>query len=52
MEFFIVFLIFAAALWMAWRRPARSAVCVFAAGLVLTIALYLHHATDALPLSF
>lgn len=52
MEFFLVFLIFATALWMAWRRSPRLAVYAFAAGLMLTATLYLHHATDALPLSF
>lgn len=52
MEFVIVFLIFAGALWLAWRRSPRLAIYAFAAGLMLTATLYLHHATDALPLSF
>ncbi len=52
MEFFIVFLIFAAALWLAWRRSPCLAVYAFAAGLTLTATLYLHHATGALSLSF
>ena len=52
MEFVVVFLIFAVALWLAWRRSQRLAVYAFAAGLMLTATLYLHHATDALVLSF
>ena len=52
MEFVVVFLIFAGALWLAWRRSQRLAVYAFVAGLMLTMTLYLHHATDALSLSF
>lgn len=52
MEFFLAFFNFALALWLAWRHEARLAVYVFLAGLVYTAALYLHHATDKLPLSF
>lgn len=52
MEFFIAFFNFALALWLAWRHQPRSAVYVFFAGLVFTVALYLRHATDPLPLSF
>jgi RsiW-degrading membrane proteinase PrsW (M82 family) len=52
MDFFAVFLIFAASLWFAWRGPVRPALSLLAVGMVLTIALYLEHATDTLPLSF
>jgi hypothetical protein len=52
MEFFIAFFNFSLAMWLAWRHEAPSAVYVFFAGLVFTAALYLRHATDALPLSF
>jgi hypothetical protein len=52
MEFAVVFLVFAASTWLAWRRPKRAAISLFALGIALTGALYLHHATDALPLSF
>jgi hypothetical protein len=52
MEFLIVLLNFAAALWTAWRSQVRTALWLFASALTLTIALFLHHATDALPLSF
>ena len=48
----IAFLIFAAAMWAAWRRDPRVAVFLFALGMLFTLAVYLHHATDALPLSF
>jgi RsiW-degrading membrane proteinase PrsW (M82 family) len=48
----IAFFIFAAALWAAWRRGPRVAVSLFALGVLFTVAVYLHHATDALPLSF
>jgi RsiW-degrading membrane proteinase PrsW (M82 family) len=52
MDFFVVFLIFAASLWFAWRGPVRPALSLFAVGMVLTVAFYLQHATDTLPLSF
>jgi hypothetical protein len=52
MEFLIVFLNFAGALWAAWCSSVRIALWLFASGLTLTIALFLHHATSVLPLSF
>jgi hypothetical protein len=52
MEFAVVFLVFAASMWVAWRRPARTVISLFALGMALTGALYLRHARDALPLSF
>jgi hypothetical protein len=52
MEFFIAFFNFGLAIWLAWRDAARLSVYVFFAGLAYTLALYLRHATDALPLSF
>ena len=52
MEFFIAFVNFGLAMWLAWRDAVRPAVYVFFAGLAYTVALYLRHATDALPLSF
>jgi hypothetical protein len=51
MEFFVVFVVLAASLWVAWSGPARVSVLLFAAALALTVALYLHHATETLPLS-
>ena len=52
MEFSVVFLVFAASLWVAWKREGRKAILLFAAGMAFTVALYLHHATDPLPLLF
>ena len=51
MDSSIAFLIFAAAMWAAWRRGPRVALSLFTLGLLFTLAVYLHHATDALPLS-
>jgi hypothetical protein len=48
----MAFLIFAADMWAAWRRDLRVAVFLFALGMLLTLVVYLHHATDVLPLSF
>ena len=52
MEFTLVFLVFAASLWVAWKREGRKAILLFAAGMAFTVALFLYHATDTLPLSF
>jgi len=52
MDFSVIFLVFAASLWVAWRRSSRPALFLFAIGMVLTVALYLHHATETLPVSF
>ncbi len=51
MDFFVVFLVLAASLWGAWSGTRRVALGLFAAAMVLTVALYLHHATETLPLS-
>jgi uncharacterized protein DUF5993 len=52
MDSSIACLIFAAAMWSAWLRDPRVAVFLFALGMLFTLAVYLHHATDVLPLSF
>lgn len=52
MEFAVIFLVFAVCLWFAWSRQARKAIVAYWIGLILTVALYLHHATERLPLSF
>jgi hypothetical protein len=37
---------------VAWRGARTLALVLFAAVLVASVATYLHHATDALKLSF
>jgi hypothetical protein len=39
MEFSVVFLVFAASLWVAWKREGRKAILLFSAGMTLTAAL-------------
>ena len=48
----ILFGLFAAALLAAWHGGRRMAVALFFAALALSVADYLHHATDRLSLSF
>jgi hypothetical protein len=52
MDSSIAFLIFAATMWAACRRDPRVAVFLLALGMLFSLAIYLHHATDVLPLSF
>jgi hypothetical protein len=52
MDFSVVFLVLAASMWVAWRRPAGPAILLFSVGMLLMVALYLQHATQTLPLSF
>jgi hypothetical protein len=53
MDFAVVFLVLAASMWTAWRRRAGPAIFLFfPVGMMLTVALYLHHATQTLALSF
>jgi hypothetical protein len=52
MDFSVIFLVFAASLWVAWAGRSRKAILLYTIGMVLTGALYLHHATETLPLSF
>jgi hypothetical protein len=47
-----LFGLFAAALLTAWFGRRRVAVALVLAGLALSVADYLHHATDRLNLSF
>jgi hypothetical protein len=51
MDFLVVFLVLAASLWVAWKGPERAALLLFASAMVLTVALYLQHATERVPLS-
>lgn len=52
MDFTAIFLVFAASMWAVWRRHETAALALVFVGMVLTVALYLHHATESLPLSF
>jgi hypothetical protein len=51
MDFFVVFIVLAASLCIAWCGSRRVSLLLFAGAMVLTVALYLHHATDTLPVS-
>ena len=47
-----LFSLFAATMLVAWFGTPRKAFMLFALSMVLTGALYLHHASSKLPLSF
>jgi Family of unknown function (DUF5993) len=52
MEFTALFLAVTVAMAVAWCGPRSLALTLFAAVLALSVATYLHHATDTLNLSF
>ncbi|WP_170937288.1 MULTISPECIES: DUF5993 family protein [Rhodomicrobium] len=52
MEFAVLFLVFTIALCLAFWGRERVALWVFSIGMVGIAALYRHHATDVLTLSF
>jgi hypothetical protein len=52
MEFSALFLAVTTVMLVAWRGPRPLALTLFAAVLLASVATYLHHATDALTLSF
>jgi hypothetical protein len=52
MEFTALFLAVAVVMLVAWQGSRTLAHILFAAVLVACVATYLHHATDALKLSF
>ena len=52
MEFTLLFLATAIAMLVAWRGSRPLTLGLFAAVLIACVATYLHHATDALKLSF
>ena len=52
MEFTVLFLATAIVMLIAWRGQRPLALGLFAAVLIACVATYLHHATDALKLSF
>ncbi|MBR1122343.1 hypothetical protein JQ628_12530 [Bradyrhizobium lablabi] len=52
MEFTALFLAVVIVMLAAWRGSRPLALGLFAAALIASVATYLHHATDALKLSF
>lgn len=52
MNFAALFLLFAATMLLAVRHEGRRVYVLFAVAMLLTIALYVHHASSKLPLSF
>ncbi|WP_210496450.1 DUF5993 family protein [Microvirga antarctica] len=52
MDQLVLFLLFAATLFVAWNGRRRVAIGLFFLTIALFIADYLHHATDPLTLSF
>jgi hypothetical protein len=52
MEFTLLFLATAIAMLVAWRGSRPLTLGLFAAVMIACVATYLHHATDALKLSF
>jgi hypothetical protein len=52
MVFTLAFVMWTAVLAAAWWGPRRLATWSFGLALALTIALFVHHVTDPLTLSF
>ena len=52
MEFTALFLAVTVIMLVAWCGPRTLALALFAAALIASVATYLHHASDALKLSF
>ena len=52
MEFTALFLAVTVVMLVAWRGRRSLALVLFAGVLLASLATYLHHATDALKLSF
>ena len=52
MEFAALFLAVTVVMVAAWTGPRALALALFAVTLAASIATFLHHATDALKLSF
>jgi hypothetical protein len=52
MEFTALFLAITVTMLVAWRGPRPLALSLFALVLIACVATFLHHATDALKLSF
>jgi hypothetical protein len=52
MEFTVLFLAVTIVMLVAWRGARPLALALFAVTLIACVATYLHHASDALKLSF
>jgi hypothetical protein len=52
MEFTALFLAIVIVMVVAWRGSRSLALTLFALVLIASVATFLHHATDALKLSF
>lgn len=52
MEFTVLFLAIVIVMLIAWRGSRTLALSLFAVVLIGCVATFLHHATDALTLSF
>jgi hypothetical protein len=52
MEFTALFLAILIVMLVAWRGTRRLAMILFGVVLAASVATFLHHATDALKLSF
>ena len=52
MEFTAQFLGLTVVLLVAWLGSRRLALALFAVTFIVSVAIYLHHATDTLQLSF
>jgi hypothetical protein len=52
MEFTALFLAITVVMLVAWRGSRSVALALFGVTLAASVATYLHHATDALKLSF
>lgn len=52
MIFTATFIVWTAVLAAAWWGPRRIAMASFAVAIILTLALFAHHITDPLKLSF
>jgi hypothetical protein len=52
MIFTLVFLLWTCVLAAAWLAARQTAIAAFAVAFVLSVALFVHHMTDPLTLSF
>jgi hypothetical protein len=52
MDQMLLFGLFAVTMVVAWKGHRTVALALFGLSLILSLADYMHHATDKLPLSF